>query len=80
MYFAANNFFVQGSSISKTGPTQFELGQGFITSCNPADPAWKIQFKKMEVNRWGDCLDNGRFLLGAANTRIAYWPMVQHAR
>ncbi len=75
MYFAQNNFFVQGSSIAKTGPTQFELGQGFITSCNPADPAWKVQFKKMEVNVGGTAWTTDASFWAGSHP-IAYWPSV----
>ncbi|MDR3568056.1 MAG: LPS assembly protein LptD [Syntrophobacteraceae bacterium] len=73
MYFAENNFFVQGSSISKTGPTQFVLGQGFITSCNPGDPAWKVQFKKMEITVGGTAWTTDTSFW-AGNHPIAYWP------
>jgi LPS-assembly protein len=76
VFFAQNNFFVQGACISKTGPTQFELGQGFITSCNPADPDWKIQFKKMEVKVGGDAwITDSSFW--AKNLPITYWPYMQ---
>jgi LPS-assembly protein len=75
MFFAENNFFVQGSSISKTGPTQFVLGQGFITSCNPADPAWKVQFKKMEITVGGSAVTTDASFW-ARDYPIAYWPVV----
>ncbi len=76
IYFAANNFFVQGASIAKTGPTRFELGQGFITSCNPADPAWKVQFKKMQVNVGGTAYTSGASFW-AKDYPLAYWPLVE---
>lgn len=53
VYFAENNFFVQGKSISKTSATEFDLKEGFITSCNPGDPDWKIQFNSMKVTVGG---------------------------
>lgn len=49
-FFADNNFFVQGESIAKTGEKDFELRQGFLTSCNPSDPDWKIQFNSLKIN------------------------------
>jgi LPS-assembly protein len=75
IYFAENNFFVQGSEISKTGPSQFELGQGFITSCNPADPPWKIQFKKMtvKVGGKGEAIDTSFW---ADHYQLLYWPFM----
>ncbi len=53
MFFAENNFFIQGKSIAKQGPMEFELKEGFITSCNPSDPDWKIQFNQMKVTVGG---------------------------
>ncbi len=53
MYFAENNFFVQGSSIAKTGEKTFELQEGYLTSCNPADPDWKIQYRNMKIDADG---------------------------
>ena len=76
IFFAQNNFFVQGASVSKTGPTQFELGDGFITSCNPADPTWKIQFKKMVVNVGGDAVTTGTSFW-AGSYPLAYWPFLK---
>ena len=53
MFFAENNFFVQGKSITKLSPTEFDLKEGFVTSCNPANPDWKIQFNQMKVTVGG---------------------------
>lgn len=53
VFFADNNFFVQGRSISKTGASQFELNEGFLTSCNPSAPEWKIQYDQMKVDVGG---------------------------
>ena len=53
MYFAENNFFVQGRSITKLSPTEFDLKEGFVTSCNPGDPDWKIQFNSMKITVGG---------------------------
>ncbi|MCL5405966.1 MAG: LPS assembly protein LptD [Deltaproteobacteria bacterium] len=76
MYFAKNNFFVQGSSISKTGPTQFEVGPGFITSCNPAAPSWKVQFKKLQINVGGaGWITDSSFW--ANKYQLAYWPLME---
>ena len=53
IYFAETNFFVQGKSISKLSATEFDLKEGFVTSCNPGDPDWKIQFNQMKVTVGG---------------------------
>ena len=53
VYFADTRFYVQGKSISKTGPSVYELQEGFLTSCNPADADWKIKYDKMKVEVGG---------------------------
>ncbi|MEN6439800.1 MAG: LPS assembly protein LptD [Syntrophobacter sp.] len=53
IFFAENNFYVQGYSIAKTGPNQFELKEGFVTSCNPAEPEWRFQYRNMTVDTAG---------------------------
>ncbi len=75
IYFAENNFFIQGKSISKLGPTEFELKEGFITSCNPADPDWKIQFNHMMVTVGGTAKTQDASLW-ARSAPIAYWPLL----
>ena len=53
VYFADTRFYVEGKSIAKTGPNIFELQEGFLTSCNPADADWKIKYDKMKVEMGG---------------------------
>jgi len=53
IYFSESNFFVQGKSINKLSATEFDLKEGFVTSCNPGDPDWKIQFNQMKVTVGG---------------------------
>ena len=53
VYFADTRFYVEGKSISKTGPNAYELQEGFVTSCNPADADWKIKYDKMKVEMGG---------------------------
>ncbi len=50
VYFSANNFYVHGKSINKMGPTEYKLRQGFITSCDPYKPDWKVRYGQMNVN------------------------------
>ncbi len=75
IYFAENNFFVQGKSISKTSPTEFDLKEGFITSCNPGDPDWKIQFKQMNVTVGGTAWTRDSSVW-ARNWPVAYSPIL----
>ncbi len=50
LFFSANGFYVQGRSIAKVGPNQFTLVDGFVTSCPPGRPDWKLRYGRMEVN------------------------------
>lgn len=52
-YFAESHFYVQGGYIAKTGNMQYELKDGFVTSCDPANSDWKIRYDKMNVNLEG---------------------------
>ena len=53
VYFADTHFYVDGKSIAKTGPNVYELLDGFLTTCNPADADWKIKYDKMKVEMGG---------------------------
>jgi len=53
IYFSENHFYVQGKQIAKTGPTQYELTDGFLTTCDPKNPDWKVQYKEMKVDTDG---------------------------
>jgi len=75
IYFSENNFFVQGKSISKLGPTEFEIKEGFVTSCNPADPAWKIQFNNMKVAVGGTAWTHD-VSFWARSWPVIYWPIL----
>jgi LPS-assembly protein len=50
LYFAENNFYIQGRTITKIGPNEYELKDGFLTSCDPADSDWKLRYRNMNVN------------------------------
>ena len=75
MYFAENNFFVQGRSITKLSPTEFDLKEGFVTSCNPAGPDWKIQFNAMKVTVGGTGWAYGASFWGSSYP-VAYVPLL----
>ena len=74
LFFAENNFFIQGKSISKLGPNEFELKEGFVTSCNPADPDWKIQFNSMTVTVGGTAWTRDASFW-ARDAPVVYWPL-----
>jgi LPS-assembly protein len=52
-YFAQNHFYVHGDYIAKTGEKEYELRNGFVTSCDPAHPAWDIRYKSMDITVGG---------------------------
>ena len=75
LFFAQNNFFAQGNSISKTGPMEFQLKEGFLTSCDPTNPDWKIQYDQMKVNVGGMAWARGTSLW-ADSLPFAYFPIL----
>jgi len=50
IYFAENQLYAEGKYITKIGPHQFEMKEGFLTSCDPANSDWKIKYDEMNVN------------------------------
>ena len=50
VYFGQNHLFVQGKSIRKTGPLEYELKDGSITGCDPASPDWKVRCGEMKID------------------------------
>ncbi|MGC9966492.1 MAG: LPS assembly protein LptD [Syntrophobacteraceae bacterium] len=75
LFFAETNFFVQGKSISKLSATEFDLKEGFVTSCNPGDPDWKIQFNQMKVTVGGTAWTHDASLW-ARGWPVAYSPIL----
>lgn len=75
VFFSENNFFVQGQSIAKTGPTEFELQRGFLTSCNPSDPDWKIQYEQAKINVGGVAWAKDSSVW-ARNIPVAFFPIL----
>lgn len=53
VFFARNHFYVSGKNISKTGPTEYELKEGFLTTCDPANADWSVRYREMKVNTEG---------------------------
>lgn len=50
VFFGQNHLFVQGKSIRKTGPMEYELKDGTVTGCDPASPDWKIRYGEMKID------------------------------
>lgn len=50
VFFAQNHFYVQGKNINKTGPLEYELKDGYVTSCDPTNPDWKVKYQEMSMN------------------------------
>ena len=50
LFDSSNRFYARGQSIAKTGPNQYVLHDGFMTSCDPEQPDWKLQYGRMKVN------------------------------
>ena len=74
-YFAENHFYVAGKSIAKTGPNTYDLKDGFLTSCNPADADWKIKYEQMKVEAGGYAwVKNTSFWAG--NVPLLYTPIL----
>jgi LPS-assembly protein len=74
-YFADTQFYVQGAYIAKTGSVQYELKDGFVTSCDPNSSDWKIQFDKLDVNLDGTAWARGTsFKVG--DVPILYAPIL----
>ena len=53
IYFDKNHFYIQGRLIAKTGPSNYQLEDGYLTTCDPENPDWKIKYKSMKVNTEG---------------------------
>ena len=73
LYFSENGFFIQGNSITKLSPTEFDLKEGFVTSCNPGNPDWKIQFRSMKITVEGTALTRDASFW-ARSWPFVYWP------
>ncbi|MEM5787677.1 MAG: LPS assembly protein LptD [Syntrophobacteraceae bacterium] len=75
IFFSENNFFVQGYSIAKTGPKQFELKEGFVTSCDPSEPDWRFQYQHMTVDVGGTAWAR-QVSMWARDVPVGYLPII----
>lgn len=53
VFFDENKFFVQGRNITKSGPNRIDAEEGYLTTCDPAKPDWKIRYQNMNVEVGG---------------------------
>jgi LPS-assembly protein len=53
MFLKKNNYHVTGDRIMKTGEATYRILGGTITSCDGADPPWKITAREFEVTMEG---------------------------
>jgi len=53
IFFSKGNFYVQGERIAKTGAYEYELENGYLTTCDPRKPDWLVRYKKARVNTEG---------------------------
>lgn len=49
-YFSDSQFYAMGEHIAKVGPGEYELRDGFITTCDPSNSDWKIRYKELNVD------------------------------
>lgn len=74
-FFSANRFYVSGSRIARTSATEYELKDGFVTSCDPANSDWKIGYKTLNVNIDGMSWARGSSFL-IKDVPILYLPVM----
>ena len=73
MFFAANHFYVKGSTIEKTGEASYHFENATATTCDGDSPDWRLMGKELDVTIDGyGTLKDGKFL--ASNVPILYTP------
>ena len=53
IFFPANNYYVSGDEIERTGPDTFMVTRGQATSCDGPNPAWSITGSNISIKREG---------------------------
>lgn len=49
IFIRKNNFHINGSNIAKTGPDEYEVIDGSLTSCDGPDPDWRFESSRTEI-------------------------------
>jgi len=74
-YFSENNFYASGKHIAKTGATQYEMQDGFVTSCDPDNADWKFKYGNMTVDLNGNAVARDSSFW-VSKVPILYWPWI----
>ena len=53
IFFPANNYYVSGDEIERTGPDTFVVTRGQATSCDGPTPAWSLTGSNISIRREG---------------------------
>jgi LPS-assembly protein len=53
IFFPANNYYVSGDEIERTGPDTFVVTRGQATSCDGPTPAWSLTGSNISIKREG---------------------------
>ncbi len=73
VYFAQNHFYVYADKMEKRAGNVFYLENGYITTCNPLKPDWKINYNSLLVPLEGFAQAKGA-TFKIDNIPIAYVP------
>lgn len=53
IFIRKNNFHINGDNIAKTGPDEYEILDGSLTSCDGPDPDWRFESARTEITMDG---------------------------
>ncbi len=76
MYVSNNPFLVTGQEVVKTGPREYDIYYGTLTSCQLEHPDWLLSAAKFSVNGEEASAHNSVFHL--INIPLLYLPYVTH--
>ncbi|MGZ6240751.1 MAG: LPS-assembly protein LptD, partial [Syntrophales bacterium] len=73
MFFAANHFYVKGSTIEKTGEASYHFENATATTCDGDSPDWRLTGRELDVTVDGyGTMKDSKFLAG--NVPLLYTP------
>ena len=80
IFFSESRFYVGGKYLAKTGDTQYEVKNGFLTSCTPDHPDWNLHYTNMQIdtdgNAWMKNTSFWTYGLPVAYSPLAALPVV----
>lgn len=53
VFFSENHLYAVGKNIAKIGAMQYTFDKGYLTSCDPDKPDWKLRFNHLDVTMEG---------------------------